>query len=195
MNSLQVPHIFNHFECCLSNATPDNFSHCVTQKNRSLIMDFFCIFLIEVPFLCLISYTSLSPVLSSSMCQCAVTLSQRAVVFGAVKWTCVASAVQMRCPHTLWLAKLWTYDMSCSLSGLHLFSWALFFFFFLSCVISDLSLNPHLTKHSYVFDFICIFSMSSYVFTLYQYMGVNILRLENCDFKTEYKQIKHKYFN
>lgn len=37
--------------------------------------------------------------------------------------------------------------------------------------------------------------MSSYVFTLYQYMGVNILRLENCDFKTEYKQIKHKYFN
>lgn len=56
----------------------------------------------EFPFSCLLFSFLFALVLSSSMCQCAVTFSRRALVFGAVKWTCLAWAAQMRCPHTLW---------------------------------------------------------------------------------------------
>lgn len=54
------------------------------------------------PFSCLLFSFLFELVLSSSMCQCAVTFSRRALVFGAVKRTCVAWAAQTRCPHTLW---------------------------------------------------------------------------------------------
>lgn len=96
----------------------------------------------EFPFPCLLFSPFSELVLSSSMCQCAVTLSQRAVVFGAIKWTCVAWAAQKRCPHTLWPGQ--TLDIWYVLLTLKSFSFLL-----------DLwpLLSQKLTKHSCVFDF------------------------------------------
>lgn len=162
MNSLQVPHTFNHFECRLSNGarTCCNFSHCMTLENCSLITGLsFFLFLSHSPpefpfFMSFYFPLSLSFVLSSSMCQCAVTFSQRAVVFGAVKWTCVAWTAQMRCPQTLWPGQtldIWYVLLSGAL--------------FLLCLISGLRLSPPLTKRGCVFDFnhsvVCIFCLST----------------------------------
>lgn len=70
----------------------------------------------KFPFSCLLLSFLFELVLSSSMCQCAVTFSRRALVFGAVKWTCVAWVAQMRCPHTLWPGQ--TLDIWCVLLAL-----------------------------------------------------------------------------
>lgn len=106
MNTLQVPLIFNQFECHLTYAARTWLQFLLwLLENRSLIIFlYFCVFLAHSPseFSCLLFSFLFELVLSSSMCQCAVTFSRRALVFGAVKRTCVAWAAQTRCPHTLW---------------------------------------------------------------------------------------------
>lgn len=94
LNSLQVPHIFNHFDCHLSNAakTCCNFSHSLTLESRSPIKGLPRSLGFSLSYLpsFLFHDVSFSPRLSPSvfprpMCQCAVALSQRAVVFVARK--------------------------------------------------------------------------------------------------------------
>lgn len=106
LNSLQVPHIFNHFDCHLSNAakTCCNFSHSLTLESRSPIKGLPRSLGFSLSYLpsFLFHDVSFSPRLSQSasfLGPCVSVLSpslKELWYLWPVKWTCVPSAAQMR---------------------------------------------------------------------------------------------------
>lgn len=122
MNSSLVPHTFSHFECHPSNSarTCCNFSHCMTLENCSLILFFFCLFPTH-----LLSFLFSMSFIFFSLWACAVIIHVSVCRHPLTKscgiWGRKVDMCGMGCSDALptdFMTRLWTYGMSCLLSGL-----------------------------------------------------------------------------
>lgn len=168
MNSLQVPHTFNHFDCHLSNAsrTCCNFSHCMTLENCSLITAFLFFRFFPTHFLLMsFIFSSLwAYVVIVHVSVCCHLLTKTCGIWGRKVDMCgmarsnVLSTHFMTRPNSGHMVCLACSQVCILLSGA----------LFLLCLMSGLRLSPPVTKRGCVFDFnhsvVCIFCLST-IFT------------------------------